>query len=422
MHKIIIWTISALLTLSHSTAFAEESTSTDIYSDTQQSVYQIRVANKQTGNKSSIGSGFIVIQGDILATNYHVVSSYVNDPEMYSLDYLGKDGNEGSLKILDLDITHDLAVLQADKKLGPPLNIAGLPEKGAKLFSLGNPMDLGFSIVESVNNGIMENSEEKNILVSGSLNPGMSGGPTLNQDGEVVGINVATSGNEISFLVSAEYLVKILERLQARNFTPVEDIFQTMSAQLTENAQMQIDRLLNQRWKTTQTGKFEVPSQLYKTYRCWDASPSFRKEILYKLTSTSCSNQYNIYLDNNLEVGGIAYEYHWIDTEKLIPQRFYYSAYEVLNDSVPPGNAGKEDVTNFACHTKFIKISDNEFKATICRRDYLAYAGLSDVLSTIAMVGHPKEGFIFNMDFVGTDFNSAMDLLQKMLEKITWTE
>ena len=64
----------------------------------------------------------------------------------------------------------------------------------------------------------MKNSDDSNILFSGSLNPGMSGGPTLNEQGSVIGVNVATSGNEISFLVPAQYLAIILERLKLTGF------------------------------------------------------------------------------------------------------------------------------------------------------------------------------------------------------------
>lgn len=396
------------------------SDSANIYSETDKSVFQVRVVHKQTGKKSSIGSGFIVQAANILATNFHVVSGFVNEPDKYKLEYFSKDGDKGDLIILDLDITHDLAVLKADKDLGPPLKIASIPEQGARLYSLGNPRDLGFSIVESVNNGIMENSEEKNIHVSGSLNPGMSGGPTLNVNGDVIGINVATSGNEISFLVSAEYLKIILNRLKDRQFSPVEDLYELISKQLVQNSQKKMNRLLDHEWDITRIGKFKVPSVLYKTYRCWDASPNFKKEVLYRLTSTSCTNEYNIFLSEYLQIGAIGYEYHWLETEKLASSRFYHAAYEKLNSSASPSGAGKEDVTNFFCKTRFVDISNHDFKATICRRDYLKYPGLSDVLVTAAMVSEEKEGFIFNLDLVGTDYYSALDLLQKMLEKMTW--
>ncbi len=104
-------------------------------------------------------------------------------------------------------------------------------------------MDKGFSIVEGTNNGVMKSSDDNNILFSGSLNPGMSGGPTLNDNKEVVGVNVATSGNGLSYLVPAEYLSIILERLKLTGFQADEDIFQRITEQLRSNADKYLQHL-----------------------------------------------------------------------------------------------------------------------------------------------------------------------------------
>ncbi|HIQ15144.1 MAG TPA: serine protease, partial [Leucothrix sp.] len=198
-----LFSILSLL-LFYSPVWAEINTAS-MYVNAEKSVYQIRVMNKQTGKKSSIGSGFVVIKDNILATNYHVVSEYINDPDVFTLEFLSTKGKTGPLELIDFDIVHDLAVVRANQPMGPPLKISYLPEKGASLFSLGNPLDLGFTIIKGTNNGILSKDEDGNILFSGSLNPGMSGGPTLDEKGNIVGINVATSGNAISFLVPAEY-------------------------------------------------------------------------------------------------------------------------------------------------------------------------------------------------------------------------
>ena len=77
-----------------------ENNSVNIYSDVENSVYQIRVLNKQTRKKSVIGSGFIVGRADILATNYHVVSSYVTEPETYDLEYFSTSVKQASLELI----------------------------------------------------------------------------------------------------------------------------------------------------------------------------------------------------------------------------------------------------------------------------------------------------------------------------------
>ncbi len=390
-----------------------------LYADAEQSVYQIRVINKETGKKSSIGSGFIVSKNNILATNYHVVSQYVNDPDVYVLEYLSNSKETGKLELLDLDIVHDLAVVRAPKAMGKPLEIDDIPEKGARLFSLGNPLDLGFSIVAGTNNGILKQDEDGNVLFSGSLNAGMSGGPTLNELGKVIGINVATAGNNISFLVPADYLRIILKRLKKNNFTPVKDRFAHSSAQLQTSSSHILKKLANNHWGQASIGNFIVPTELDKSVRCWDASRPPKKEDLFRSFYTRCSNEDDIYLSDQLSIGSINYEYLWLDSKKLNAIRFY-RRYEKLNSSALASHAGKRDVTNFACHTAFTKIAEQNFKTTLCRRDYLKYKHLSDILFTTALVGHDKKGFIFNMDITGTDAKAAIRLFQKMLEAFKW--
>ncbi len=408
-----------LISLSFISMSYAHADSTSIYKNVEPSVYQVQVVNQQSKKKTAIGSGFIVMQPNILATNYHVVSTFVNSPDDFELNYLSTSRKTGKLELLAVDVIHDLAVLRADEPLGEPLHIADLPQKGARLFSLGNPLDLGFSIIEGTNNGIMKNSDDNNILFSGSLNPGMSGGPTLNEQGQVIGVNVATSGNEISFLVPGQYLATILEHLKATNFAPDEDIDGHIATQLQEHAARYMKLLNDSKWTNLAIGKMTVPGDIDNYVRCWDNSSKPDPDELMRVYYTRCSNDNNIYLDDGLEVGSVAYEYIWLNSDKMVAPRFY-EGYETQNSSVLDSKAGKNDVTNFACHTGFSRLAGQEFKTTICRRDYRNYPGISDVMVTAAMVGYKSQGMLFNFDMVGVDFDSAIKLTTRMLGEFKW--
>jgi hypothetical protein len=415
---LIRWLVATLF-FTYSASLLANTDTANLYADAAQSVYQIRVINKATGEKSSIGSGFVVSKDNILATNYHVVSQYVHNPDVYVLEYLSDTKETGRLELLDLDVVHDLAVVKASKAMGKVLEIDPVPPKGAQLFSLGNPLDLGFSIVPGTNNGILKQDEDGNIHFSGSLNAGMSGGPTLNEAGNVIGINVATAGNNISFLVPADYLKIILERLKKNKFTPVKDRFAHSSEQLRASSNKILTKLAGNNWGQAAIGSFIVPAELDKSIRCWDASRQPKQDDLFRSFYTRCSNEDDIYLSDQLSMGSINYEYLWLDSHKLNPTRFY-RRYEKLNNSALASRAGKHDVTNFACHTAFTTIAKQDFKTTLCRRDYIKYSNLSDILFTTALVGHGDKGFIFNMDITGTDANAATRLFQKMLEVFKW--
>lgn len=121
------------------------------------------------------------------------------------------DRTEGPLHLLAFDAIHDLALV----KTGSPGAVAGRPPlrfrprdvpmaQGERIYSLGNPLDVGFAVIEGTYNGLVERSFYPTIFFAGSLNPGVSGGPTLDQQGQVMGINVAarTDGEQVSFPVT----------------------------------------------------------------------------------------------------------------------------------------------------------------------------------------------------------------------------
>jgi hypothetical protein len=396
-----------------------ETLSTSLYAEAEQSIYQIQVVNRKTSNKTTIGSGFLVEREDILATNYHVISDYVSDPGNFRLEYLSTSGETGELELLGVDVLHDLAVLKSDTALGKPLQTDKVPEKGAGLYSLGNPLDLGFSIVSGTNNGILSNSEENNILFSGSLNPGMSGGPTLNEAGKVVGINVATAGDDVSFLVSAQYLNILLERIKLRGYKSSDDFNNDITNQLSSKSIDMLTGLLENEWEGIVIGRFIVPAEMGASVNCWDGSDEPEERGLVEVSAANCSNDLKIYLNKKLSVGSVQYQYAWYETEKMIPPRFYRN-YELNNNSGLRVRSDSKSVTPFKCKTHFVDVSSKDFKMTICRRDYRRYQGLSDVLVTGAMVGEPKRGMLFDLYLSGADFSSAISLLERMLGSFTW--
>jgi serine protease Do len=92
-------------------------------------------------------------------------------------------------------LVHDLAIVKSEEIHGSFFALNETPlKKGSRIFSLGNPLDLGMTIIEGTYSGDIEGSLYDKIHFSGSLNPGMSGGPTIDAKGACIGINVSTAG------------------------------------------------------------------------------------------------------------------------------------------------------------------------------------------------------------------------------------
>ena len=386
-----------------------------IFERNEQAVYQIHVINRDTGKKSSIGSGFIFDRPQHLATNYHVVSQFIEKPDRYELRFVASDGAEGPLRLVAVDAVHDLALVEADAPFGDPLQVSEPPPKGAALYAMGNPLDLGLTIAAGTNGGVLSQTDDSRILFSGSLNAGMSGGPTFDERGTVVGINVSTARNDISFIVPTRYL----QSLSVANVVPAEDFRRVITQQIREYQIRYLQGMIDGAWPSTDLRRMRVPGAISPTVRCWDASPKPKDEHLYRRFSISCKNENDIYLSDTLEVGKILYEYLWIESDHLEPLRFY-RLYQALNNSQFSSKADKDDVERFRCDTQFVDLSGQTFKTTVCARGYKNYPGLSDLLFSAAMVGHDRQGFIFNLDLSGTDFSAASRLIVRMLEGLQW--
>ena len=394
--------------------------SKEIYQLNENSIFQIRVLNRETGKKSSIGSGFIVNDGLHIATNFHVISKIILEPELFYITFKAKNGREGELKLIAMDVAHDLALLVSSEHLGKPIVTADLPPKGAPVYAMGNPLDLGLSLAVGTNGGILNQTDDSRILFSGSLNPGMSGGPTFNENGKVIGINVATARNDISFIVPSRFLNELIENAAINSFDSKQTLAEEVAAQLLSYEQSYIEEVLAEDWPVVQLRQLSVPGTISPTVRCWDNSGKLKANALFKRYQIRCANQNHVYLDDaNKFVGNLIYEYYWLESDALNTVRFY-NLYEKLNKDQIENHLSQEEVSNFNCNTWFIDVSGEEFKANLCRREYVEYEGLSDVLFTAALTGHSNQGFFITFIMTGTDFQATLPLVKKFLENIAW--
>ena len=403
-----------------SIAPAAELNSREIYQQNQDRVFQVRVLNRETGKKSSIGSGFIVGDGSLLATNYHVISQVILEPELFYITYIANDGREGELDLLALDVAHDLALLRAEETLGEAVEMNSLPPRGAPIYAMGNPHDLGLTIAVGTNGGILNQTDDSRILFSGSLNPGMSGGPTFNDAGQVIGINVSTARNDISFIVPSRFLTSLIED-RGDGFTSNDEVKAEVASQVLDYEKNYYQEILAGDWPDLDMRHFRLPGAISPTVRCWDNSAKLQAKARYRRFQIRCSNQNHVYLDeDNQFVGRLIYGYYWLESDELNPVQFY-NLYESLNKDQIDTKPGRDTVTNFSCDTWFVTVSSEVMKANLCRREYREYPGMSDVLFTAALTGHADKGFFMSLIATGVDFESTLPLIERFLEHSEWT-
>jgi serine protease Do len=145
-------------------------------------------------SQNAVCSGVIVDEVGHVITNYHCIH---NQKTIFLYYYDREDWGEYKVEIVGTDPLADLALLKiigSDKKLRP-LKFAKNTEKleiGTEVFALGHPMGMAWTVTK----GIISSNERyarhpyiHALQTDAAINKGNSGGPLLNMQGEIVGIN-----------------------------------------------------------------------------------------------------------------------------------------------------------------------------------------------------------------------------------------
>lgn len=401
-------------------SYASEQAET-IFKQLAPSLYQILLIDKASGEKSSIGSGFQISADGIIATNYHVISGYAQHPQKYQIQYLDSLGEKGLLSLESADVINDLALVKREVSTEMPFFAIAeqAPTKGEELYSLGNPHDLGMIVVPGTYNGLKKDSFNDRIHFTGSVNSGMSGGPVVNKNTQVVGINVATSGNQIGFLVPHDKLRTLFEEYK---LAPSSSIDAQMSSQLIANQQKLINTILNSDWQQKVLGHALIPTVDAPFIRCWGESNSDKQDALILTAVANCSLDEDVFISNSFFTGTLEMEFRYMETEKLISNKFYHLYEQQISRAGPSNKATKDDVTEFQCHHDLVMPANKGInnKSILCTRNYKKFPELFDVMYLAASVDKDTQALISHFTLAGVEQETALAFTKKFMEAVSW--
>ena len=165
------------------------------------------------------GSGCIVDPAGYILTNYHVV----RDAREITVSLA--DGRRVPGKIVGYDQPTDLAVLkiEADKLIPAQWGDSEAVEVGALVWAVGSPFGLERTITSGILSakhraGLAGTPYQDFLQSDAAVNPGNSGGPLVNSDGQVIGINTAIVGDAyqgVSFAIPSSVAQEVVERIRA---------------------------------------------------------------------------------------------------------------------------------------------------------------------------------------------------------------
>lgn len=175
--------------------------------------------------KWGIGTGIIISEEGYILTNQHLATK-VNSKVKVTLP----DGKETDGKVVWTEGYIDLAIVKINESNLTKANLGDSSDLiiGEDVFAVGNPLGTEFQrsvtrgIISGINRTLKVEDEVSSVIMENliqtdaSINTGNSGGPLINHDGEVIGVNTVkiTSAEGIGFAVPINIIKPILEKLK----------------------------------------------------------------------------------------------------------------------------------------------------------------------------------------------------------------
>jgi serine protease Do len=391
-----------------------------VYSAAKADLLQIRMLLRNGRSQSTVGSGFMVGTSNLVLTNYHVVSQMALDPDVYAGEYVDTDGKRGPVELLAVDVLHDLAVVRINRNgtgfFNVPDKLARLTQ-GQYLYSLGNPLDLGFAISEGSYNGVITRSFYDQLMFTGPINSGMSGGPSVTVSGDVAGVNVSKrrDGELVSFLVPVRYAQELLKKVAAQTAAP-KDFNPLIGQQLLAHQKAMIDRLLESPLSVKMMGPYLVPVRESEQVRCWGRS-NVKAEASFTADTISCSMESAIYVSDTQQTGHMAMAHQYVRSANLDKLRFSVLASTLFKvDNL--GSSKDTRLTGPSCTEQFVTTKTVPLRAVTCVRAYRKFAGLYNFTLMTATTDDPKASLQSRVDVSGVSYENGMRTTRAFLEAL----
>jgi S1-C subfamily serine protease len=212
---------------------------TSLYDRVEPSVVQIspqftgfdisRTPLPSENTAQGFGSGFVFDDQGHIVTNSHVVGSVnstaqvtFSDGRSFVATVIGDDVF-ADIAVLEINQTEDIILEEGFDFIPLPIANSSTIEVGQPVFAIGYPFGTSLGPKSTLTAGVI--SQTQRLIVSdyghqaaiqtdADINPGDSGGPLLNIDGEVVGINTATfsteTGAEINYAVPSDIISSVV--------------------------------------------------------------------------------------------------------------------------------------------------------------------------------------------------------------------
>jgi hypothetical protein len=194
-----------------------------------------KIPNDIAKSKGGSGTGFLLSDKGYIATNFHVIDG------AKTITVRGINGEYGSsfeASVVSLDHANDLAILKINSTLinfpNPPYSIESSKtvKKGENVYALGYPIKDLMGNELKVTNGII-NAESgykgsiSQFQFSAAVQPGNSGGPLINSEGNIIGIVSSKLNPKLAesagYAIKSDYLSFFMDQSKKVAYVPTEN-------------------------------------------------------------------------------------------------------------------------------------------------------------------------------------------------------
>ncbi len=193
------------------------------------SVVTVESVSDQEGTQ---GSGVVIDGRGYIVTNNHVISDAANNPSQYKMTVVFNSGKEVPVHLVGRDPKTDLAVLKVDNVDHLTVARFGDSDKvrvGDEVLAAGAPLGLRSTVTHGIVSALHrpvplsgDGSDTDTVIdaiqTDASINHGNSGGPLIDMDSQVIGINTAgkslsDSASGLGFAIPVNEVKRVAETL-----------------------------------------------------------------------------------------------------------------------------------------------------------------------------------------------------------------
>lgn len=424
----LIFSLMALLLLCSMSiaAWATPPSSRQLYERIHPSVVEVVTQNRTNLGISSVASGFVTYRNDWVITNYHAISDSIFEPDDHALHIVSLHQGELKAQILAVDIQNDLAILKIEQALRVPLLPLRetLPERGESGFSMGKPGSYQHSIVTGTFNGVNDKAAAPLIIFSGPINSGMSGGPTLDSQGRVVGVNVATSTQHqlVGLAVPAEAVGQLIRRSTPLKAQPsLDELRNDIARQVTAFNQQIVKNFDVPTHSVRRLGPFQVRGDLSTESPC-SASRKDTPNDRYQRIDQRCSSSSSLFITDRQQSGSIFMGSFWFHSDKLsasgLTRLIEDQMTQLRNVREEKGPSTPWNCTEQRLRGRF----DLPIQLHVCRRAVEHLPGLFDFRFRFTPLVAGPDALLVSGRLSGFDDASARAILFKSMDSLSFTQ